>query len=34
MDIEESHHNGAEDRMITQDISLYLVALTENRIIR
>ena len=31
MDIEESHHNGAEDRMITQDISLYLVALTENR---
>jgi Glycosyl-hydrolase family 116, catalytic region len=31
MDIEESHHTGREDRMITQDISLYLVALTENR---
>jgi hypothetical protein len=31
MDIEESHQTGREDRMITQDISLYLVALTENR---
>lgn len=30
MDIEESHHTGGPYRMITQDVCLYLVALTEN----
>lgn len=30
MDIEESYHTGSRDRMLTQDISLYLVAITEN----
>jgi hypothetical protein len=30
MDIEESYHTGSRDRMLTQDVSLYLVAITEN----
>jgi len=30
MDIEESHHTNRSDRMLTQDVSLYLIAVTEN----
>jgi glycogen debranching enzyme len=30
MDIEESHHTDRSDRMLTQDVSLYLIAITEN----
>lgn len=30
MDIEESHHTGSRERMLTHDVSLYLVAITEN----
>jgi hypothetical protein len=30
MDIEESYHTGSTHRMLTQDVSLYLIAITEN----
>ena len=30
MDIEESPHTDRSDRMLTQDVSLYLIAITEN----
>ena len=30
MDIDESHHTDRSDRMLTQDVSLYLIAITEN----
>ena len=30
MDIQETHHIGGPYRTLTQDVSLYLVAITEN----
>jgi hypothetical protein len=32
LDIQETHHIGGPYRTLTQDVSLYLVAITENRI--